>query len=81
MEQLGPHALDNSTGMPEAGVDTLEAAGYWVVTVMCSILIVLCLAAAFKLYRTSGEGFKFDQVMTGVETLRVRPTFFMLVSY
>ena len=57
MELQGMHTFDNTTRVPQEGVAATEAIGYWLVTVMCSILIVSCLTAAFKLYRTSREGF------------------------
>jgi len=75
------NTFDNSTTLPQEGVPAIETAGYLLVIVVGSMLIVLCLTAAFKLYRTSREGFKFDQVMTGVEPLRVMRLSITIVRY
>ena len=38
----------------------IEVIRFWAIAVACSILILLCWAATFRLYRTSRAIFTFD---------------------
>lgn len=49
----------------------METIRFWITSSLSVIFVLLCWIAAFKLYRTSRQGFTFDQLMVGAESIRV----------